>query len=77
MALRRLLLIQPKLLLIGALVLLIALAGALVLDGGTASADCVEILTHDYSDEICSPASLWDEVFIWHQIVYSWNYYFG
>ncbi|MCZ6706399.1 MAG: hypothetical protein O7A71_00435 [Chloroflexi bacterium] len=77
MALRHLLLIEPKLLLIGAVVLLSALVFTLLLDVGTASADCVTIKTLDYNDKICSPASLWDEVSIWHQMVYSWHYYFG
>ena len=82
MALRYLLLIQPKLLLIGASGILIALALSLVLDSGSALAggDCVTILTgpgaYDF-DEVCSGGSLWDEVSIWHQVVYSWNFYFG
>ncbi len=70
MALRQLLLIQPKLVLMGAIVLLIALVFALVLDGGTASADtCVSISTREGVRDVCSRT-------VMEMIAHAWDYWF-
>ena len=74
MALHHLLLIQPKLLLVGAIVLLIAVVFTFVLDGGTASADCFVINTTSGEDTICDQPFL--DRSILHDIAYAWNYWF-
>ncbi len=70
MALRQLLLIQPKLVLMGAIVLLIALVLTLVLDGGTASADtCVSFSTREGTRSVCSRTYM-------EMIAHAWDYWF-
>ena len=76
MALRQLLLIEPKLLLIGALILLSTFVLALVLDGGTASADCIMFATVDGTDSICDRFMGWESGLL-NQISYAWHFYFG
>ena len=69
-ALRQLLLIQPKLVLTGAIVLLIALVFTLVLDGGTASAaTCEYISTREGSRGVCSRTYM-------EMIAYAWDFWF-
>ena len=76
MALRQLLLIEPKLLVIGAIVLLSAFVLALVLDGGTASAGCEYFATADGWDSICDRSMGWSSGLL-NQISYAWGFYFG
>ena len=71
MAMRQLLMIQPKLVLTGAIVLLIALVFTLVLDGGTASAQetCVYIDTVEGKVGVCSRTYM-------EMVGHAWDYWF-
>ena len=70
MALRQLLLIQPKLVLMGAIVLLIALVVALVLDGGTASAQACEYFsTREGTRSVCTRTGM-------EWVAHAWDYWF-